>query len=473
MTGISMTGSIRLRSDAWPPFVIGVFAAAIAIAPSLTAKVALAIPLFILSAIAWSALRAERWLVLFFAAALLTPPLPIPLGDSGVHVAPLVALLGLFAAAIRIEEWRPAPVTLGPAFAAFLAILLFSAFLAALYSGPTIALGSLFRVALFALGAFVFWFAAAGPRDGESDPLRLAKFLFIAAILSALFGCADFYYQFPAPGGFEPQFVWLDVGVLRRAQGLFYEASTFGNFCAFFLVMIAVALFRPRAESPASKPLLALGGIVLAAGLILSYSRASVVNVLVACAALALVRRARIGRALLWSLLAAISAVLLVRLALPSFSASYWERLTGSLQFFADSPNGVLSGRLTNWNLLSDFLLREPWHAVFGIGYKTLPYSTFAGAKIIADNTYLSLLAETGIFGLLAFLVLNGAILREALRAARSPRPRAAFFGQWIFCFWIGEMVQMLSGDLITYWRVLPVYFWVLGIAVREVAEAS
>jgi hypothetical protein len=27
--------------------------------------------------------------------------------------------------------------------------------------------------------------------------------------------------------------------------------------------------------------------------------------------------------------------------------------------------------------------------------------------------------------------------------------------------------VQMLSGDLLTYWRVLPVYFWVLALAVR------
>jgi len=468
-----MTSAIRLRSDAWPPFVIGILAAAIAIAPSFPAKLELAIPLVAFAAIAWSALRPQRWLVLFFAAALLTPPLPIPLGDSGVHIAPFVALLGLLAAIIRIEEWRPAPATLGPAFLAFTGVLLFSACLAALYSGPTIALGSVFRVALFALGVFVFWFAAAGPRNGASDPLHLAQFLFVAAILGALFGCADFYYQFPAPAGFEPQFVWLDTGTFRRAQGLFYEASTFGNFCAFFLVMIAVALFRPRAQSPASKPVLALGGIVLVAGLILSYSRASVVNVLVACAALALVRRVRIGRELLWSLTAATATILLVRLALPTFSASYWERLTGSVQFFAESPNGVLSGRLTNWTLLSDFILREPWHAIFGIGYKTLPYSTFAGARIIADNTYLSLLAETGIFGLIAFLALNFAILRESFRAARSNRPRAAFFGQWIFCFWVGEMIQMLSGDLITYWRLLPVYFWVLGVAVSEAAETT
>ncbi len=466
-----MTGAIRLRSDAWPPFIIGILAAAIALAPSFSAKLALAIPFVAVAAVAWSALRPERWLLLFFAAALLTPPLPIPLGDSGAHIAPVVVLLGLFAAIIRIDEWRPTPATLGPAFAVFIAVLLFSACLAALYSGPAIALGSLSRVILFALGAFVFWFAAAGPRDAASDPLRLTRFLFLAAILGALFGCADFYYQFPSPAGFEPQFVWLDAATFRRAQGLFYEASTFGNFCSFFLVMIAVALFGPRAQSLASRPVLALGGIVLAAGLILSYSRASVLNVLAACLALALVRRVRIGRAILWSVAAAAAAILLVRLALPSFSASYWERLAGSVQFFSASPNGVLSGRLTNWRLLSDFLVRRPWHAVFGIGYKTLPYSTFAGAKIIADNTYLSLLAETGLFGLIAFLALNFAILRESLRAARSARPRAAFFGQWIFCFWVGEMIQMFSGDLITYWRVLPVYFWVLGIAVREAAE--
>jgi hypothetical protein len=36
-----------------------------------------------------------------------------------------------------------------------------------------------------------------------------------------------------------------------------------------------------------------------------------------------------------------------------------------------------------------------------------------------------------------------------------------------MLCFWCGQMVQMLSGDLLTYWRVLPVYFWVLALAVR------
>jgi len=118
--------------------------------------------------------------------------------------------------------------------------------------------------------------------------------------------------------------------------------------------------------------------------------------------------------------------------------------------------------------MLLDFLAREPWHAILGIGYKTLPYSDIAGQSVVADNTYLGLLVETGILGLAAFAVLNAMLLRTAFRAARSSRPRAAFFGSWIFCFWSGQLVQMLSGDLFTYWRVLPVYFWVLATAARE-----
>ena len=42
-----------------------------------------------------------------------------------------------------------------------------------------------------------------------------------------------------------------------------------------------------------------------------------------------------------------------------------------------------------------------------------------------------------------------------------------SFFGAWMLCFWSGQVVQMASSDLLTYWRVLPVYFWVLALAAR------
>src|SRR5262249_46089048 len=98
-------------------------------------------------------------------------------------------------------------------------------------------LGPLARALLFGISLYLFFFVTSGP--GAPD-LSSARMLFPAGAASALFACVDFYFQFPAPAGFGPQFVWLDSGVYRRAQGIFYEASTLGNFCAFFLVMVAV-----------------------------------------------------------------------------------------------------------------------------------------------------------------------------------------------------------------------------------------
>jgi hypothetical protein len=72
------------------------------------------------------------------------------------------------------------------------------------------------------------------------------------------------------------------------------------------------------------------------------------------------------------------------------------------------------------------------------------------------------LLVESGVAGLAALVWLNVAILRAAARSSRR-----GFFGMWMLCFWAGQTVQMASGDLLTYWRVLPVYFWILALALR------
>ena len=63
------------------------------------------------------------------------------------------------------------------------------------------------------------------------------------------------------------------------------------------------------------------------------------------------------------------------------------------------------------------------------------------------------------------------AILTAAYRASKSAG-RRSFFGTWMFCFWVGQSVQMFSVDLLTYWRVLPLYFCVLALATpKELRE--
>jgi hypothetical protein len=459
-----MTAVIRYRY----PALLGAWAAGVAVVPGATAKALVVAPPVLAGFACWIASRPERWIGLLFFSLILLPPVPAPFGDAGAHVAPLVLLAGLLCGVLRMNEWRPLVGSLPILLGIFGVTLLGSSGFALLYSGPVVATGSVARVALFGIGVYLFLYTLAGPRNAGASPFALVKPLFGMATAGAVFACVDFYYQLPTPAGFEPQFVWLDQGVFRRAQGLFYEASTLGNFCAFFLVMILVAFFCPRKNRPVSRPALAVATIFFSAALIVSYSRASLVNLLVAFVAFLFVRRVPVRRFIIPGVLALPVVGLIVRFTVPTFFAHYWTRLAVSFQYFYSAPDRVLSGRLASWAVIRDFLSQHPWQTVFGIGYKTLPYSQYVGAGVVADNTYLSLLVETGIVGLALFLLLNVCILRTAWRAACSRRSEASFFGTWIFCFWIGEMVQMLSGDLITYWRVLPIYFWVLAMAARE-----
>jgi O-antigen ligase len=238
-----------------------------------------------------------------------------------------------------------------------------------------------------------------------------------------------------------------------------------GNFCAFFLVLIAVAFSRPRSESPVSRTALAAGGAVFFAALVLSYSRASLITVGIAVAVLMWRNRRRLHVARL--AVATAAGALVTWQLFPKFAEIYWLRLSATAEYLFSATEGVLSGRVASWRTLIEWISAHPWQTFFGIGYKTLPYTDYVGTPIVADNMYLSLLIETGIAGLAALVWLNVAILRAAARASNSADRRRAFCGTWMLCFWAGEAVQMASGDLLTYWRVLPVYFFVLALAVR------
>ncbi len=457
----------ELPRNFWIAGSLGAWACAIARSPSPAVAAAWSAPLLAISLVLWTLLTASRWLWCFFFAALLLPPLPFAFGNSGPHVAVALAGLGLLCGVLRLNEWRPRASLLSFAMAVFFLVLLSSSALAVFYSGLAVAAGSLVRVLLLGIPVYVFFYSAQGPGVAmREDPLAGARRLYWFGLLSAIFACVDFYYQFPAPAGYGPQFIWLDSGVYRRAQGFFYEASTLGNVCAFFLTMIAVTVVRKRAQSPLSRLAVWLGAPVLFAALLLSYSRASLLNFLVALAVLLFLERARIRIGKSVAIVAGcFAACLLVAWRFfPEAAWNYWLHLLHS-QFLFSQPESVLSGRVANWQTIAAFLAAHPWHAILGIGYKTLPYSDFVGQNIVADNMYLSLLVETGMVGLAAFFLLNFAILRCAWRAARRDDSRVSFFGTWIFCFWIGQLVQMFSGDLFTYWRALPLYFWVLAMA--------
>jgi O-antigen ligase len=449
---------------------LGCCAALVALAPDATSKLVLVIALSALPAAVWLLSCPVRWIGVFFVAAWLLPPLPIEMGNSGPHAAILVAAVGLLAGVVRLQGWKVRPDWLSGTILAFFLSCFASLALAALYSGLSVALASLARVCLLGISVYLFLYVRDGPGVlSDAQITRMLRLLFSAAALSAVLACIDFRFQLPAPAGYGAQFVWLETGVFRRAQGVFYEASTLGNLCAFFLAFIAVAMLPPTLRLLPRWTML-LAGVPLAVALVLSYSRASVLNLCTALLVLGWLERKRIRWSRLVIAIAAVAAfgTVILNWIFPRFFTIWLLRIRASFDYFAEAPNAVLSGRLDTWRQLLEHLAENPLHLLFGTGYKTLPYSDLLGRATIADNTWISVLVETGVIGLAALIGLNAAILITSFRVARSDDRVRSFIGLWMFCFWAGQMVQMFSADLLTYWRVLPVYFFMLAIAAQR-----
>ena len=450
---------------------LGGYAALISMAANWKAAALMLAPSALVAAAWWSLGESHRWLVGFAVATLLLPPLPIALGATGPHPAILFAAFGLWAALARLAEWNPRNDGLTIISAMLLFVLTASVALAAFHSGWGVAAGSFARVTLFAIGIFALFYFAYGPGLARvSDATRFVRLLYGLGVASALFACVDFYFQWPPPAGFGEQYVWLSNGVFRRAQGVFYDAGMLGNLSAFFLIMMAAAWVNPDiGRRLLSRKTLLAGGAVLSAALLFSFSRSSLLCLVVGLAVLLYLHRReiRLGRWLGLGFTGMTGGLLATYWLLPAFVESYVARLAATVGGLFSSPETLLSGRLESWHTLVAFLAAHPGNLLTGIGFKTLPYPDSAGQALIADNMYLSMLVETGVFGLLLLLLFHATVLKAAYRAVRSADAWTSFLGAWIFCFWVGEIFQMLSVDALTYWRVLPIYFAVLGLAVR------
>ncbi len=264
----------------------GLVALGLAIFPTRAVLLAAALALILIPLAWWTLCGAGRWVALFLASALLLPPLPLPGGDAGPHPAVCAAALGIWAGAVRLPSWRLRRRGLTSALALLGFALLVSAPLALLYSGPAIALGTVLRIGLFSLSVYLVFYLVDGP-GREIPPASLIRLLFWTGFVSAAFACIDFYFQFPSPARFASQFIWLPGGVFRRAQGVFYEASTLGVFCVFLLVMIAAVLvLRKGRELRLAGPWLMAAAVTALAALVLSFSRTAMVSLGVSLAAM-------------------------------------------------------------------------------------------------------------------------------------------------------------------------------------------
>ena len=85
---------------------LGVWAAAVILAPAPLVKAGLVLPALLVAFAIWILTDATRWVPVFLIAVVLLPPLPIAIGNSGPHPALLLAALGVLAGILRLHRWR-------------------------------------------------------------------------------------------------------------------------------------------------------------------------------------------------------------------------------------------------------------------------------------------------------------------------------------------------------------------------------
>ena len=375
------------------------------------------------------AVLARPWLGLLvvalaapFAAAL---PLPISAPVDGADLA-LGLLLGAVAvqiaarrATLRQQLWAGAGrrATLAWPLLALIGVMAVSLVRAPSYrDGLPELLKWMQTLALYVVAVAVL------PRRGI---VALVAALLLAASAQALLGLVQFWTR-QGPEAF------LLMGRWMRAAGTFRQPNPYAGYLGLLAPLaVSLALWAWTSHARAAVRMATLAAAALiSAGLVVSWSRGAWLA-FVAALAVTLLAHARKAAPLAAAGLALAGLILAVFNLLPASIAS---RLGELREFFGlvdvthvavtDANFSVLE-RLAHWQAALRMWNDHLWLGV-GIGNYAALYDAYHLPRWYealghAHNVYLNFAAETGLLGLLAYLVFWLAALVQALRAAASP----------------------------------------------------
>lgn len=399
--------------------------------------------------------------LVFLVALEIFPPFFFPqTGQTPVFFAFFLLPVGAAIIICRLRDLHFGGDSIASGLAIFLVSIAFSLPFAWWLSGAGAGAGSLSHWLLLSQMAFVYCLIRGGGPATETGCERCTfRLLLAGAVVSAAYGIVDFVWPVPFSHPAADQFIWLGTVVLRRAQGVFYESSYFGNFCGFFLVITSAALLGRKEQVLCIRRSVLLASVViLSLAVLVTFSRSTWASVLVALLIFASITGSVKIRG---------GAIFLLALAVPLFllwklSPGLWSYLVnarvGRLAEIFVSPNVATSGRFDTWSHVISLISDNPQYLAFGIGYKTLTFTRLFHGEITVDNGYLSLLLETGVAGLAGFLFFSVAILKTFFRLSYARDQSAAFWSAVLFSFWSGQLVQLVAVDAYTYWRSMVIF---------------
>jgi len=211
-------------------------------------------------------------------------------------------------------------------------------------------------------------------------------------------------------------------------------------------------------------------------GLYLTYSRGSILAIL-ASIFVVLVMKERFAKTMVGLTAAGIICVLVYTypLWIQSGRPNGWEDV-GALEGLASSDANVLDRALYLWPRAVDLFLQSPFLGTGFGSFNDLPYhfegipyvfsynvpaiTSFSSAH--AHNTYLHLLAETGLLGLGLFVWM----LREIRRDIDSFEPRSIRLGLQL-SFWVAIYASFTEHRLVTPSQMLP-FMIIFGLSLSS-----
>jgi O-antigen ligase len=259
------------------------------------------------------------------------------------------------------------------------------------------------------------------------------------AVLSSIVGVAVVYLPVDLPGR-----ALLMDGTLTRANVFFEDANVFGPFLVPIAAILLEERLRPRLLR--LRPALKLAFfLILALGVLVSFSRAGWINFVVAIVVMlgvtALRQRGGIAAVRMLGILVAASVAALTLVALTGNFAFLTERAKlqsyDTERFDAQRAGVAMAG-----------------DHVLGVGPGQFQFHH----PLEAHSTYVRVLGEQGVLGLVAWLVLSGGTLFLALRNVVHGRDAYGIGSAALLGSWCGLLVNSLVVDTL-HWR----HLWVVA----------
>jgi hypothetical protein len=411
------------------------------------------------------------FVTVFLVFLIALPPLYFSsLGETPIYLSSLLVPIGLAILVTRLPDLYLPLDAVTKGLVLFLAGTGLSLPFAWWLSGETIGKQSLLRWLLLAQTALIFALVRGGARWPVDRVERwIMPVLLLASVASAGYGVVDFFWPITLPHPAADQFIWLESAVVRRAQGVVYEASSFGNLCGLFLVIASAAFLAGEERAVRiARPWLLLCIAILSFAVFVCFSRSVWGNVLTSLGVF-VVSSGMVKARRAWGFaLAFLTPMTLLWIYFPDL----WNYFTGNrIGYFGQilgDPNLVTSGRLETWATVFSILRGHPNYLLFGVGYKTLPFTRLFHEEIITDNGFLNLLLETGILGLGGFLVFSATVFGSFWRLSRRGLGTQVFWSATLFSLWCGQWVQMMAADSYTFWRSMVVLIALMAFALNR-----